>query len=613
MKYNIRSLFRSKSERLGPTPQATQETRPVDPCWIDLDEVRRWINICDHDHGTQCQSNRNITDDTVSSGRPDWLINVVQECIVPAGLHQYVALSYLWGNVEGTESTRLNLDTFQLPGALSESNAQIQIPRTIRHTMRLLTLLGQRYLWDLKHSQLTSMCDIYEQAYFTIIAANGWDANHGLRGIRGATERRHLIEDGRITLEQLDVARTVWWSRGWTFQEMLYSPRKLFGTINQFLYQTMAWKCDCATHSESIRSLPTSIRSNPYFHQDWRFNSDQDNAMDSEYLPELKGIKGYLEVAGQIAERDLAYRTVKTLTLYRELINQFNIRSLTYPEDGLNAFLGILARLIEYFPQGFLWGMPVSMFDIAILWQPDRTMTRRQTKKAGALQIPSWAWSGWEGSISEHSWYGVYDDDIRNTPDSALKAHVQGTVPITKFKYLKDGKVYPLEPRINSSGRGHGKTMLVGTSGLSPILFAHSPVVKCFIRSDGRDYDAVNKWLWEFPVPNEDSQQGLLPCGVIAFTSHVTLPSGPTECELLVLSSASESLPLRHESAPSLWSLVWRNYTLTAIQKEMGYHEYYNVLWIVRSNGIAYRQGLGKIPLAAWETINPQWEDIRLG
>ena len=78
-----------------------------------------------------------------------------------------------------------------------------EIPKTIRDTISLVDQLGIPYLWvdslcivqdesESKHAQIQAMAGIYANAYVTVIAGNGWDANHGLRGIQGVTEPRQL-------------------------------------------------------------------------------------------------------------------------------------------------------------------------------------------------------------------------------------------------------------------------------------------------------------------------------------------------------------------------------------------------------------------------------------
>jgi hypothetical protein len=36
---------------------------------------------------------------------------------------------------------------------------------------------------------------IYDRAYLTIVAATGWDANEGVRGLEGVTPRRRLASN----------------------------------------------------------------------------------------------------------------------------------------------------------------------------------------------------------------------------------------------------------------------------------------------------------------------------------------------------------------------------------------------------------------------------------
>lgn len=85
------------------------------------------------------------------------------------------------------------------------------------------------------------MGDIYQNAYVVIAAANGWDANQGLRGIRDVPEPRSLATSDLSNLGRWNLGGTItpfWYTRGWTFQEMVLARRLIV-----FHYQFVLWDC----------------------------------------------------------------------------------------------------------------------------------------------------------------------------------------------------------------------------------------------------------------------------------------------------------------------------------------------------------------------------------
>jgi hypothetical protein len=108
--------------------------------------------------------------------------------------------------------------------------------------MGLIAQLSIKYLWvdalcvvqddaESKHDQIQGMAGIYANGYVTIIAGNGWDAGHGLRGIPGVTEPRQLSSFSKVDIEEISQPfSSIWYSRGWTFQEMVLCvpPRNFF-------------------------------------------------------------------------------------------------------------------------------------------------------------------------------------------------------------------------------------------------------------------------------------------------------------------------------------------------------------------------------------------------
>jgi len=50
-----------------------------------------------------------------------------------------------------------------------------------------------------------------------------------------------------------------------------------------------------------------------------------------------------------------------------KVVQEYNVKQLTYPEDALYAFAGIASSLCPPFKGGFVSGLPVLYFDLALL------------------------------------------------------------------------------------------------------------------------------------------------------------------------------------------------------------------------------------------------------
>ncbi len=99
------------------------------------------------------------------------------------------------------------------------------------------------------------MSAICAGAHFTIVAAAGSDADHGLPGVRqkvggrprdGHSESRETVR-AAIRDHQKRIEGSVLSSRGWTLQEQLFSRR-----IMLFFDNTVTWECHCAVFHEAM-------------------------------------------------------------------------------------------------------------------------------------------------------------------------------------------------------------------------------------------------------------------------------------------------------------------------------------------------------------------------
>ncbi|KAH8592055.1 heterokaryon incompatibility protein-domain-containing protein [Bisporella sp. PMI_857] len=141
--------------------------------------------------------------------------------------------------------------------------------------MAFVQKLGERYLWvdafciiqdnaESKHEDIRYMDQIYSQAYATIVALTGVDANSGLSGIRPGSRRHQEYERvGKSTIfttppilpHVLDTSP--WMTRGWTFQEKLLSRQCLYFS-DEYVYL----QCGTIVSSEAGVNLPAEWEEN---------------------------------------------------------------------------------------------------------------------------------------------------------------------------------------------------------------------------------------------------------------------------------------------------------------------------------------------------------------
>lgn len=80
------------------------------------------------------------------------------------------------------------------------------------------------------------------------------------------------------------------------------------------------------------------------------------------------------------------------LDIYDSCILNYTCRKLSYADDILNAFAGILSFLSIKLESSMAYGLPCSTFDFSLLWEPVQRLERRH-------KFPSWSWAGWTGAV----------------------------------------------------------------------------------------------------------------------------------------------------------------------------------------------------------------------
>lgn len=119
------------------------------------------------------------------------LIDVEENCIVPAKGQPFFALSYVWGQDLRTYRASMgNVNNLTQPGSLNPATSKL--PRIVEDAMHLTNLLDYKYLWvdafcidqadpeDLRRN-ISTMDAVYTLTTLTICAADR-DSNSGIRG-----------------------------------------------------------------------------------------------------------------------------------------------------------------------------------------------------------------------------------------------------------------------------------------------------------------------------------------------------------------------------------------------------------------------------------------------
>jgi len=354
----------------------------INTSWIDPGLPTRWKEKCEK----RCACSKSQFHLSLPPSNPSWFIDTKQHCLVPACRDMsYITLSYVWGDAKQYLTTRADIEKLRQPGALCDD--ALGITQTIKDAMKITTLLKEQYLWvdtlcivqddeTTKRVALENMSSIYANSAVTIVAADGPDANYGLRGIWRASLRPRNVVLRTFSLAPNRTVKTLrsfrnyegptsWHVRAWTLQEAMFSRRLLV-----FYKDGLHWECICSAPKHDSLSL----------HNLWNAPTGAYSFIESN-LPDLSE--------------------------FARLVDEYNIRKLSFPEDVLKAFAGIVTALrATKFPGGFRSGLPVDFFDIALLWNSYGTLIRRLRSKAeDNSPLPSWSWAGWTEPLDLSSWH----------------------------------------------------------------------------------------------------------------------------------------------------------------------------------------------------------------
>lgn len=300
---------------------------------------------------------------------------------------KYVALSYVWGKSVGSSKRQtVNLDA---------------VPALVADSIHVVKSLGLRYLWidrycisqndeEEKHTLIQNMGSIYSNSKLTIIAACCEDPSWGLPGVSSRRRKKQAsAQVGTHSLVSTDfdihdeIGRSVWNTRGWTYQEALLSKRRLVFGKSQTYFQCLNMYCYEALAIDLDKVQMNIDTERGGMHMSFR---------SLEAVPVLFPEEGIGHSVSNIEHR----------------IREFYHRKLSYESDIINAFNGMMEAFEMKFKMRNLCGLPLpfmSSSDIAEAPLGD-LFTALQWKfgpwpKYGyetlhrVQEFPSWSWAGW--------------------------------------------------------------------------------------------------------------------------------------------------------------------------------------------------------------------------
>jgi hypothetical protein len=97
---------------------------------------------------------------------------------------------------------------------------------------------------------------------------------------------------------------------------------------------------------------------------------------------------------------------LRSFWVYMRVVELYTARSLTKQGDILAAFSGVSNWMRQKMRAPFVFGLPTSHLDLALLWEHLKPVERREnpssTKSDSDYGFPSWSWTGWAGAVAQY-------------------------------------------------------------------------------------------------------------------------------------------------------------------------------------------------------------------
>ncbi|KAK8191017.1 heterokaryon incompatibility protein-domain-containing protein [Phyllosticta capitalensis] len=319
---------------------------------------------------------------------------------------EYAALSYCWGDYKPESMTTRDNKDRNLNRISWDS-----LPPTFRDAVKFTRGLGLKYLWidsiciiqgdqDDWQREAGRMFHVYKNSKVTLAALFGKDSTSGLRNTTMKQETRPVatFRLGQFTYplyirrqhylgRDFEPNEDPLLTRAWTFQERIISPRVLFFTESEVIYECACeYDCECGA-LESMGDGKPSEASRPKrrIFQAMHSVSERDIPLESN------------------VNRDVEMGSFRIPEVWRKCVARaYSNLEITNSGDRLVA-LGALAEQFQQVRLGseYLAGLWTDSLPDDLLWSatlPARGSSTFPPKRH--FNLPTWSWASFKGGIS---------------------------------------------------------------------------------------------------------------------------------------------------------------------------------------------------------------------
>jgi hypothetical protein len=248
--------------------------------------------------------------------------------------------------------------------------------------MTFVKQVGERYLWvdalclvqdhPEKIDLLDSMDKVYSAAAWCLVAASAKDANSPLHRVVRTDSEAYQERKYSVRIQGLELGTvlpplptaldtSMWSKRAWTYQEGVLARRLLFVFDDQLFFHC----CHGHTYSEDVA---------------------------------FEGLEGSAGRNTQLSGQIYHTHAPTNFEIYAKAVEEYVSRDLSFLDGVIKAFKGVMSNLSSAFRGAFLYGLPDTEIDQALLWQPLTNVYRRPR---GGVEsgFPTWSWAGWVGRV----------------------------------------------------------------------------------------------------------------------------------------------------------------------------------------------------------------------